>query len=76
VIALATCRQNRALFLDPIGREAIRWTMNFDEVNWMLRHLALGRLDPGSVALAEQDSWQRLGQKYARLYREVSSCPA
>lgn len=71
VIALRTCRQNRALFLDDLGNEVIRWCDTFEDVASQLRHLCLGRLDPGIVALAEQESWTKLGAKYATLYREL-----
>lgn len=71
VLALNTCRQFRALHEDPLGREAIRWATTFEEVGVFLRRLPIQRLDPGIVALAEQDSWTRLGRRYADVYREV-----
>lgn len=71
VIALSTCRQFRALLQDDLGAEAIRWATTFDDVAWHLRHTTIARVDPATVALAEQDSWTRLGHKYAALYHEV-----
>ena len=72
VIALSTCRQMRALYADPLGREAIRWCSTFEEVAFALRTCSIERCDPGIVALAEQESWQQLGKKYAALYAEVA----
>lgn len=71
VIAFNSCRQFRALWEDPLGAESIHWCETFEEVGWQLRHSDLRRLDPGIVALAEQDSWTHLGAKYASLMREV-----
>lgn len=72
VIALSTCRQFRALYFDPLGREAIRWCSDFEELAYALRTISIERCDPGIVALAEQDSWAKLGHKYATLYHTVS----
>jgi len=72
VIALHTCRQMRALYLDPLGLETIRWCETFEEVAFALRTVSIERCDPGIVALAKQDSWQHLGEKYAALYRELA----
>jgi hypothetical protein len=74
VIALRTCRQMRALALDPLGEETICWAETFEEVGGYLRHLPLGRMDAGIVALAHQERWDGpggRGEQYARLYREV-----
>lgn len=71
VIALDTCRQFRALLQDPLGAAAISWATDFYRVETFLRSLPIQRCDPGIVALAEQDSWRRLGQKYAALIREL-----
>jgi hypothetical protein len=71
VIAFSTCRQFRALYADPVGRRAIRWAETVEDLERHLFYLQLARVDPATVALAEQDSWTRLGQKYAALYREV-----
>jgi hypothetical protein len=72
VFALRTCRQFRALYADPIGRLAIRWIDNFDDLAKELRALPLtGKPDKPTVALAEQESWAHLGKKYAALYRSL-----
>ncbi len=71
VIALSTCRQMRALYDDELGRRAICWAETFEDVAHYLssRTFHIGRVDPGIVALAEQESWTRLGKQYADLYR-------
>lgn len=71
VIAFSSCRQMRALYADPLGREAIIWTTTFEEVSRQLRNLQIQRVDAATVALAEQDSWAALGQRYAQLFREL-----
>lgn len=73
VIAFNSCRQMRALYADPRGREAIIWTTTFEEVSQQLRNLQIQRVDAATVALAEQDSWAGLGQKYAGLFRELGA---
>jgi hypothetical protein len=73
VIAFRQCRQFRALYHDWLGREAIAWCEDFEGLKFLLSHVvSIGRVDPGIVALAEQDSWTRLGAKYAALYRELA----
>jgi hypothetical protein len=71
VIALSTCRQFRSLYLDDLGNETIDWCDTFERVSYALRYMSIGRVDTRIVALAEQESWIHLGQKYARLYREL-----
>lgn len=71
VIALKTCRQFRALYLDPLGSKAIRWAETFEDVSAYLRNLTPARIDPRSVALAEQESWQKRGQEYISIYRSL-----
>jgi hypothetical protein len=71
VLALSTCRQMRALYQDPLGRETIRWCATFEEGQQVLRHLSIQRVDPGIVALAQQDSWGAVGRRYAELYRSL-----
>ena len=73
VLAFATNRQFRALYDDPLGRQTIRWCQDFEDVARGLRLVPLQRCDPGMVALAEQDSWARLGADYATLYRALAS---
>ncbi len=65
------CRQFRALYTDELGNEAIWWADSFREISQDLRRLALGHVDPGIVALAEQESWEHLGAKYADLFRRL-----
>jgi hypothetical protein len=72
VIAFASCRQFRALLKDPLAREVLRWADTFDQVSRILRICPVQRLDPGILALAEQDSWAALGQRYAGLWRELA----
>lgn len=71
VIALETCRQFRALYLDRLGHAAINWCETFEEVQDRLMGMPIYRIAPWMVALAEQDSWARVGQKYAQLYRSL-----
>jgi hypothetical protein len=71
VLAFSTCRQMRALYEDPLGGEAIRWCETFDDVQRRLLNMPCSRWDAGVVALAEQDSWTKLGAKYAALYRSL-----
>lgn len=72
VIALRTCRQFRALYDDSLGRNTIDWVEDFNELNFALQDLHLGRCDPGIVALAEQESWEKVGARYATLYRSLA----
>jgi hypothetical protein len=73
VIAFRTCRQFRALYQDWLGREAIAWCEDFAGLKFLLSHVVpIARVDPGIVALAEQESWAKLGQQYATLYRELA----
>lgn len=71
VIALHTCRQFRALYQDPIGRATIKWAETFEDVAAHLRNVKIQRIDPGIVALAEQESWQRRGRDYIEIYRSL-----
>ena len=74
VFALETCRQFRALHQDPLGREAITWGKDFNDLSIWLQQRALtgGRFDGGIIALREQDSWRHLGKNYAGLYRQLA----
>ena len=72
VIALSTCRQFRALHGDDVGHRAIRWATTFEDVYDLLINMPIQRVDPKVVALAEQDSWERLGKKYTELYRSLA----
>lgn len=73
VLALQTCRQFRDLFLDPLGRIAIGWVEGWDHLRQRLTyHVGAGRFDARTVALAQQESWGGLGQRYAALYRSLT----
>jgi len=71
VIALSTCRQMRALYADSLGQQAIMWAQTFTDVTTCLQNLTIGRVDAGMVALAEQDSWAHVGERYASIYRRL-----
>lgn len=75
VHAFSSCRQFRALYADQRGRSAITWSETFEELADLLSHLTpiTGRPFAPMVALAEQESWTRLGARYAALYHEVRS---
>ena len=63
VIAFSTCRQNRALYADALGAQAIQWVETFEDAADRLRWwVTPGPVDPGIVALAAQDSWAGLVQ--------------
>lgn len=73
VHAFHTCRQFRALWDDRLGRTAISWCETFEELEFNLSHLTGITRQPYApmVALAEQESWRKIGRKYATLYYEV-----
>lgn len=71
VIALSSCRQFRDLHEDPLGHEVIRWCATFDQAEERLRKVPIGRVDPGIVALAEQDSWTRIARNHLAVYKEI-----
>ena len=72
VVATAHCRQFRALFADLLGRTAITWIESLDDLAFTLSHfIRIERVSPAIMALAEQESWTRLGQQYAQLYRSL-----
>lgn len=70
--AYAANRQNRDLWLDPIAGDAISWleSLTVESVAGALTCVQPGPFDAGIVRLAEQDSWAKAGQVYARLLRE------
>lgn len=72
VVALSTCRQFRALFNDKLGRTAISWCETFEDVKRVLCTTTIQRCDPAIVAFAEQESWAKLGARYAQLYQELA----
>ena len=67
-------RQFRDLALAD-RRELIRWTLpTVDGIVTQLSRLPISeRPDPGTVFLAERDSWTKLGEKYAALYRSLAN---
>lgn len=79
VIALKTCRQFRDLLwmdatedlpgCDVVG--AIRWAEDWNGFRRELGGIHPARFWAPNHALAEQESWTRLGGKYAGLYRRV-----
>lgn len=71
VIALETCRQFRDLFADEFGSRAIDWVLDWGEARTALRCTHGGHVCTSMHALAEQDSWVKLGAKYATLYRAL-----
>lgn len=72
VIAFSHCRQMRSLYLDPLGQEVILWCQTFDDVALCLRNMQIQRVDPGIAALAAQDSWTKVGERYSQIYRSLS----
>lgn len=71
VLAFSACRQMRSLYADPLGRAEICWCDDEEDLRGYLLTVPLERLDPGICALAEQDGWPKLGQKFAALYRSL-----
>lgn len=67
VIAWVGCRQMRDLY----GDTAIAWCPDFSTLPAFLAGIAIGRCDPGIVALAERDSWRRQAQQYAAIFHRV-----
>ena len=70
--AFKTCRQNRALLQADGGAGLLRWGETFDDLRQFLRFCPIARVDARTVALAERDSWAKLGRQYAELYRRVA----
>lgn len=71
VYALNSCRQFRSLYQNDLGGQAIRWVGDFVGLQQRLMVDRLPRLDPWIVRLAEKDSWEKLGRKYAALYQSL-----
>ena len=74
---IASCfpfgRQFRDLHADPLAARVITWVEpSLENVVAALSQVRIAPIDAGMVALAEQDSWARLGQKYAALYKELA----
>ena len=71
VLAFSTCRQFRALVEDP-RVHGVWWAETVEELRDGLATVPItGKPFAPMVALAEQESWARLGRKYAGLYREL-----
>lgn len=67
-------RQFRDLHADPVAARVITWIEpTLEQVVEALSRVKIAPLDAGMVRLAEQDSWTKLGQQYARLYRSLIS---
>lgn len=71
VIALRTCRMFRSLYLDPLGAEVLWWPDTFEQFEKILHRLPIQRVDPGIVALAQQDAWENVGRRYAQIYKDL-----
>lgn len=71
VFAFKTCRQFRALYDAYPG--AVDWGSTFEDLAWFLRATTIERTAGRMVALAQQDSWEGLGRRYATLYRALAS---
>lgn len=71
LLAFRSCRQFRALYEDPLARQQITWCDSFAEVERLLRVLPIERVNPGMLALAEQESWRIRGYQYAGLFRSL-----
>lgn len=71
VIAFESCRQFRDLSEDAFASSMITFVDDWDDLRNTLELMPPMRYDAGIHALAEQDSWARLGGKYADLYRQV-----
>lgn len=68
------CRQFRDLWLDLQGSNAILWQdrLTVESVAQALACVRPGPFDGEIVRLAAQDSWQKVGQVYAKLLRGES----
>lgn len=77
VIALESCRQFRDLRLweeeNRLDTTVISWVRDWEGFRGILHGCGSTRYDPYIHMLAEQDSWQRLGQQYAQLYRMLAA---
>ena len=69
------CRQFRDLGTDPLGQRAVTWLEDGrpEAVADQLSALPSGRLDFDVVRLAEQDSWCRVGTRYAEIFRMLQN---
>jgi hypothetical protein len=67
-------RQFRDLAHNVLGNRVITWIEpSVEQLVDALTRVRIGRCDPGIVALAEQDSWTKLGHKYAELFHKIAA---
>lgn len=77
VIALRSCRQFRDLqLLDParriaVGPSGVAWVDDWSDFALTLRGINPHPWQAEVAARAEEDSWARLGARYAELYRRL-----
>lgn len=71
VLAFETCRQFRALALDSFAQRALRWADSTEKLGAALLSFPRDKADPGIVALAARESWTKVGERYAWLYRSL-----
>lgn len=73
VLALAGCRQMRDLEHDELGARAIHWITDGrpEGVAAALAEINGVAFDGRVTALAERDSWRRLGQHYRELFTSL-----
>lgn len=74
VYALQTCRQFRDLVeaeREEDNGQLINWTTSWDTLKHLLIQSWPVESDPAMVYLAERDSWAKVGQRYAEIYRSL-----
>lgn len=65
-------RQMRDLQTDDLGSRVITWiNPDLTSLTRALSEVRIAPIDAGMVALATQDSWKSVGEKYARLYASL-----
>jgi hypothetical protein len=65
-------RQFRDLVRDPLASRVITWiNPDVQQLADTLTQVRIAPIDAGMVALATQDSWKSVGEKYAQLYRSL-----
>lgn len=70
VLALSACRQFRDLALEH--GSGVRWVTDWPDFSRALRTVWPLAWDAPTVHLAQQESWTKLGQNYAQLYRMLA----
>jgi hypothetical protein len=73
VLATSGCRQFRDLELDDQCARALTWLsdLSVEGVVEALRQVPIVPIHPAVHALACQDSWVRVGERYAEIFRRV-----